>query len=161
MPQIFKKVILVVLLMPLLACSTGEKKTQVLGYHAETLDSSSSRLIIYREPVQEVEDHSPYLYINNVDHGALASNSYQVIPVDAGSYYITIKQIDSLTNLYGEDKWPVRPKSTTVSIQPGQEKFIRYTVRINKSVFDWYDANFEEVTRDKALVDLDFMARQR
>ena len=133
----------------------------VLGYNAEVLDSSESRLVIYREPVQEVEGKSPYLYINNKSQGQFKNNQYTVISVDPGHHYLTVKEIDSITNLYGEDDWPVRPKTLVVPISPGQEKFIRYTVRINKSVFDWYDAVFEEVPREKAMNDLDFMARQR
>ncbi|GLQ31704.1 hypothetical protein GCM10007876_21830 [Litoribrevibacter albus] len=111
--------------------------------------------------MQEVEKKSPYLYINNQSYGQFKDNYYSVVSVESGFYHLTVKEIDSITNLYGEDDWPVRPKTLAVSIAPGQEKFIRYTVRINDSVFDWYDAVFEEVPREKAMQDLDFMARQR
>lgn len=141
-------------------CASESTLTPLLGYNAEVLDSSSSRLVIYREPVQEVEDKSPYLYINNSDYGALKNNQYVIVPMEPGRHRLLVKEIDSYTNLYGEDDWPVRPKTTFVNLEPGQEKFIRYTVRINTSVFDWYDAYFEEVPRNKALIDLDFMRKQ-
>ncbi len=156
-----KNYILVFMTLVLSGCSNVETLTPLLGYHAETLDSSESRLIIYREPLQEVEDRAPYLYINNTDHGALKNNRYVIIPMEAGRHHLLVKEIDSYTNLYGEDDWPVRPKTTSVDLEAGQEKFIRYTVRINNSVFDWYDAYFEEVPRGKALIDLDFMSLQQ
>ncbi|MFC3151610.1 DUF2846 domain-containing protein [Litoribrevibacter euphylliae] len=143
------------------ACASDTSKTRVLGYQAEVLDSSASRLVIYRESVHEVEDKSPHLYINTKSYGQFKDNHYTVVDVDAGYYHLTVKEIDSLSNLYGEDDWPVRPKTLAVKISPGQEKFIRYTVRVNDSVFDWYDAAFEEVPRETAMQNLDFMARQR
>lgn len=145
----------------LVACASDSSVKTVLGYQAEVLDSSESRLVIYRESVHEVEDKSPQLYINTKSYGQFKDNHYRVVSVDAGYYHLTVKEIDSLTNLYGEDDWPVRPKTLAVKISPGQEKFIRYTVRVNDSVFDWYDATFEEVSREAAMKDLDFMARQR
>ncbi|WP_284381395.1 DUF2846 domain-containing protein [Litoribrevibacter albus] len=156
-----KIIILTFSVFVLSACSSQDTVPTLLGFNEEVLDSSESRLVIYREPVQEVEKKSPYLYINNQSYGQFKDNYYSVVSVESGFYHLTVKEIDSITNLYGEDDWPVRPKTLAVSIAPGQEKFIRYTVRINDSVFDWYDAVFEEVPREKAMQDLDFMARQR
>jgi hypothetical protein len=141
-------------------CASNDQSVIALGYFPEAIEGDQSRLVIYIEPVQEVEGRSPYLYLDNEPKGKIFSNHYRVIPVSAGAHLVVIKQIDSLTNLYGEDSWPVRPKSVIVKLNPGEEKYLRYTVRINKSVFNWYDAFFEEVSKEKALIDLDFMAHQ-
>lgn len=150
---------LVLILLLLGGCFQSSSPRPVLGYNAEHLDSYESRIVIYREANQSVEARNPYLYLNGINYGPLLDNTYMILPVDAGNHTLVIKKIDALTNIVGPDDWPVRSKTLTLDISPGQEKFARYTVRLNKSVFDWHDADFRLVKRKTALFDLSYVPR--
>jgi hypothetical protein len=150
---------LLLIMLSLGGCFQSSSPKPVLGYNAEHLDSYESRIVIYREANQSVEDRNPYLYLDGVNHGPLLDNTYMVIPVDPGEHTLVVKKTESLTNIVGPDKWPVRTKTLKFKVSPGQEKFARYTVRLNKSVFDWHDADFRLVKRKTALFDLSYVPR--
>ena len=159
MSSFFRIFLLIVWLFGLEGCFFAAAPKKQLGYYAKALDLDKSRIIIYREANQGVEHRYPFLYIDGVSYGRLLDNSYLELSLDPGKHELVIRKTDGLTNIFGSDDWPVRVKSLDVTVLSGQEVFTRYSVKVNRSVFDWHDADFTIVQKESALVDLGYMVR--